>query len=450
MNLLIYTIIFVTTIYVTLRRGPGGAFVYVFLPCLLTLWNVPGLSVSPLPDFSTITTLSYALVLGVFIGGNLPSIKWHFIDTLIVLSSVFVVITSYATEVLWTAVSATGDEFLRWMVPYFAARVAFQQPILRRHAALILAYIAMFVGFFALIEFRLSPYIVSRTLEGFNIIKVDNTQVYDRWMFFRAMVTAAHPIDLGNIGILGAAMIGVFSVTGGLSLYDRRIALGLAGCLAMVVCSISFSSFMGAMVGGLIFLSIRYLRGAELLLMPGVIVGFVILFFFTAYLLSVNLELFEVGEGDQLSGSFYTRALIAQRCWKFAQDAGLFGFGGTINRRELNLESVDNSYMLFILRRGWIYIALWFVLSMTLAWEGTRTLLGQSSWKMRMPVAAALAGIFGIMVSMFTVWFGFIYAVLWLALVATMVSMVQTAQASRSIPLPVSIPESRRVEVAHA
>jgi hypothetical protein len=63
-------------------------------------------------------------------------------------------------------------------------------------------------------------------------------------------------------------------------------------------------------------------------------------------------------QGGTVNGtdSMWVRAKIVQNSMPFASTAGLFGYGNTIRHSQLALESVDNSYMLFTMRRGFVYL----------------------------------------------------------------------------------------------
>ncbi len=437
LNVFILGLIFMASFLTTLSRGLGGAFNRVLMPVALILWGVKSFELPFLPDMSALTTVSYAAYLGMFIGGRFPQIRWHPIDTLTCISSLLISFTAASTGNLWTIVSTVGTEALCWLMPYFMARAMFMDANLRREAALILCYLCMVIAFFAAIEARLRPFFFSRTLESVGIVDTFNDMAWSRLGFFRAQVSMEHPIDLGNAGILLAAMIALLGTTSGISWRDRRLQIGFGCAIFSSLAAISFSSFAGLFVAlGVAFVVLQF-RSARLWLMPMLILLIVAGILMTARLLRTNAESIRPRTDDNatIEGSIYTRTIIVQRSWEFATRAGFFGYGNTIGKDDFNLESVDNSYMLFIVRRGWVFLTFFMILVISAVWIGTRMLLGPMNPAIRIPVAAVMAGLIGTLAAMYTVWFGFVYAMLWTCLLGMTVSLRQvlTAQVSQFI-----------------
>ena len=169
MHFVIILSIFFISIYQTMRRGPGGTFAYVFVPVLLLLGVVKPISLTLLPDMTSIMAVSYGTVLGMIFAGRMPGIRPHPVDAIIVILSLTIVITGVVNGEFWTLVSATGNESLKWLVPYYMARVAFRDPALRLRLTLTLCWIAMALGAMGLIEFRLWPLFFSRTFESLGL-----------------------------------------------------------------------------------------------------------------------------------------------------------------------------------------------------------------------------------------------------------------------------------------
>jgi hypothetical protein len=442
MHYAIITAIFVLSAYWTIRRGPGGTFAFIFIPVLLLLGVVRPVVLPTLPDVTSIMAVSYGTVVGMIIGGRFPRIRPHLVDAIVVLMSFFVVITGILNGEFWTLVSATGNETLKWIIPYYMARVAFRDVALRRHLALTLCWVAMALASMGAIEFRLWPLFFSRLIASMGLSTAHNEMVQGRWRFFRAMVTCEHPIDFGNVGLLLAGIVPALCVASGLRLRDWRVIGGTIAGAMIVGESISFSSIIGFGVALMIFLALRYVRKSEYLLVPGVIAVAIGGFLFTANLLTIDLESIKPANvEEQLAGSYYVRVLIVQNSWnRFGQQAGLLGFGDdTISKQDLGLESVDNSYMLFLMRRGWIHLSLRLLLALVIASLGT-AMLRKARGVARVPPAALVAVLLGTMASMYTVWFGFVYAVLWTLALGMMVTMRQIIGGTVKQEVPATLP----------
>lgn len=430
MNYLLIGIFFLAALIQTIRRGPGYVFAYVYLPVELLLSTVAPAKVEPLPDITGPVAVSYGLIMGMFISGRFAFFKPHFIDLLVVLCSVSIIITGYVNGEFWTIVSATGNETLRWLVPYYMARLAFRDATVRRQIGLSLCFIAMAMGVIGMIEFRLFPLFFSRLLLDLGMANVYNQMVLGRFGFFRAMVTAEHPIDLGNVGLLLGGLIPALCISGGVAMKDWRVMGGLAGAAMVLISSMSFSCLAGAAVAFGIYLVLRYVRGSENLLIPGTLAVIAAGFAFTIHLINIDINTIRPTDGGQVvafDGSYYIRVFIIQNSWNsYGQSAGLVGYGDDgIKKEVLGLESVDNSYMLFLMRRGWLHLILRLVMAVSIAYIGWKMLKRARGQSQRAPAAALVAVLIGIMVSMYTVWFGFVYAILWTCTLAMAVTMRQ-------------------------
>ena len=128
--------------------------------------------------------------------------------------------------------------------------------------------------------------------------------------------------------------------------------------------------------------------------------------------------------GQTVEDSMLVRALIVQNSWPWATSSGLFGYGNTIRHSQLNLDSVDNSYMLFTMRRGFAFLVLFLCVPILIAWRGVKAFRRAPHPMQRLPLAIAVSGCMGIMVAMYTVWFGFVYSVLWTILIGLTMSMM--------------------------
>ena len=71
MHFVINIAILVLSIYQTMRRGPGGTFVYVFVPVLLLLGVVRPITLPVLPDMTSMMAVSYGTVFGMLAAASL-------------------------------------------------------------------------------------------------------------------------------------------------------------------------------------------------------------------------------------------------------------------------------------------------------------------------------------------------------------------------------------------
>jgi hypothetical protein len=436
MNVLVLSIIFAASFWVTLRRGPGAAFVYVLIPVMMFLSQIPPGQLQPLPNFSPTATISYAVIAALICRGRFPAIKLHPLDFLVVALMLSMMCTAYSQGNFWTVVSTFGDQSLNWITPYYMARLAFMDAQLRYRGAYILACCAIGVALFAAIEFRLAPYVYARTMASLGLSEAVAEMVMVRSGFMRAQATTAHPIDLGNVGLISAAMIGVFAGSSRVKLTHPLILTGLAASVGIVVFSISFSSVAGLMAACAVYVVARYAPLGGELIPVLVFLGAVGLIYMTTQLLNVDLIVDRPDRDDAaIKGSFWVRALIAQNSWPFVTSAGFFGYGSEkLTQQMLNLASVDNSYFLMVMRRGWVYFTLWILMTLTIAISAARMLGGNPMKQIRIPAGAATAGLLGVMISMFTVWFGFTYAQLWIMLLGLFASMTQVVARAKSMP----------------
>lgn len=438
MNRFVILAILISAIYTTVRRGPGAALVWVMLPCLLLLYELIPIGMNVLPDFDAISSVSYGVLIAMLLTGKIPRLPWHVFDFFVIAVVISLGMTSISKGNFWTIISTLGNETLQWLVPYYMARHAFADPTLRRQAVQSMAICLLIVGAFALVEMRMKPFFYSRALSTLGIIDTTNTMVLKRFGLFRAQVSMAHPIDLGNVGVLAATVLVALAKTSGVSLRKWWMIGALASCAACVIGSLSFTSFSMAAAAISIYFVLRYLPRSENFLLPGAIAAILAAIFITGWLLSYDLDARSKADESAIQSSFLVRVMIIQHSWAFAESAGFFGHGDNISRRELGLDSVDNSYMLFIMKRGWIYLSIWLMQVVALAFIGYRMLVIARNAYLRTPAAAVITGLLATLVAMYTVWFGFAYSVLFLLLLGMTATMSQilTGKINTTITAP--------------
>ena len=130
--------------------------------------------------------------------------------------------------------------------------------------------------------------------------------------------------------------------------------------------------------------------------------------------------------------------MIITQSWKKAVKAGPFGYGKNLNfdDDEFDISSVDNSYMLFAMSRGWVYVSLWISIAAFVGVRMTRAFLNISHPSQVFPLAVATATVLGLMVSMYTVWAGGLYTVVWLILLGLTNTLVDQVLYPATAPAP--------------
>ena len=424
-------LIFGVSFFVTLYKKVGATFAYVLIPTLLLFYNVAAIGVSGLPDVGTLSAISYGVMLALACRGWERPFDFHWFDFLYLSLVVQKVVAGMAVEQIYTGVSTFGQQFLDVVVPYFMARAAFHSPHYRLRAAMVVAGLAVPMAMLALIEMRLYPLFVSRTLKGFGLSEVAWVAVQQRFGLFRAQVTFSHPIDLGNGGALLLCVLTVLATTSGRRLTTPWVAAGVAAGFTMIMASMSFTSYICVSAIGGLYLLIRFVPLGSYLLVPIVLTAIVGYSGLTMHFVETPLdrpswEDVESGEVGATEGPYFIRHLIVKRTWPAVATAGLFGHGQVTNpQRDFGLESIDNAYMLFALDDGWLYLVLFLAMAVGVclmtSWAAAKIPYGPA----RTPMAAGAGGIVGTILGLYTVFFGFVFAQLFLVLIGLTVSMVQ-------------------------
>ncbi len=435
--------------WLTLHRSVGAAFAYVMMPVILLAYTVRPIEIQRLPDIDTVTAASYGALLAIMIRGWRPAFTLNAIDVMVIVMALWRVVASVATDVIYTGVSTLGSDTLSVLGPYFMARAAFVDPLWRRRSAKVLAGIAMALAFVTMIEFRLKPMFFAREImKPLDLTSVDWVQVQSRFGFFRAQASFCHPIDLGNGAAIAGCMLLALALTSRQTLRTWWVAAGASACAGMVLMSMSFTSYVAvAAIGGLLLL-LRSVRVGAVLLVPIGLVALIGYGMMTQHFATTEPEAPEwqhYEESDETSGSLYVRHLIVHSVWPTVSEAGVFGIGKNKYRpRDFGLESVDNSYALFILSFGWGYLALFLLTAFVIAAKATLVLLQIESGPSRLPMAAAVAGIIGTILGMYTVFFGFVYATLFWVLIGIVSSMIREVYERAGTAAPVQLESGRR------
>jgi hypothetical protein len=421
--LLIISIILLTALGLTWARSSTAAMSVLYLPVVLLISAVPAVRVPLMPDITAPAAVIYGVVLGMILRGERPfqGLRFNPVDALVVGIAISAVISDSLTNTAQIARNTLGLQFLDFVAPYFLARKMILSPEARRTACVGVIVSCAFIAMIGVIEARLMPAFFSRALEQVGLYSGANDEILWRFGLARAQATSWQPIDLGNCGNLATAMIVVFAFTGWGRLNPFTTAGLVCSCIVAAT-SLSFTAFLGFGVAVAIFMFLwRFGKLASFFVLPIVLGMIMVGFSISTYLTQRELGP-KPGASDPLADSFWVRTMIVQQCWEIASTAGYFGHGKNLPP-ELKLNSVDNTYMLIAMRTGWVSLGLWIAVPVVLAIRAGRALRVCQNDSQRIPMAAGFAGVVSIMVAMYTVWFGFAYAYLWVFLLGMTVTM---------------------------
>ncbi len=427
MNAVVIAACFAAALATAMFRGVGAAFAWVYLPALVLLSSATPVVLPGLPDASPDTASVYGILLGSLLAGRWPRLRPTPIDLIFVLLLVTYIASAVKTEYLYTGVNIFGSLFLQLLAPYFIVRCFLARPGAQRSALDALVCTSLVVALFAVIEFRLWPNTYVLLLKAVGVSEFRYEYAYFRFGFFRAKSSFYHPIDLGiGAGLMFAAMA-ILATRSGVGLRRPWIRLGLGASLVASLCSISFTSYLGLLAAVALYVALANFAPARRMAVSGVVVLILAGVVYAARLASEAPA--EWGSADSaLAESLRIRQLIAHQSWGLATSAGLLGWGREVDIGDL--KSIDNAYLLIAITRGWIALGLWLALPVCLAVLVTRSVRRPQP---RANVQAILCGFcaaVGTMVAMFTVWFGFAYASLF------MVVLGLTVNAMQAVPVP--------------
>jgi MFS family permease len=370
-----------------------------------------------LPDMTSQFAVGYGVLAGLLLrGGEKIPFRWNILDSVVVTLWLLTIISYGITESMEMARNALGDGFFGFLTPYFMARWAFFSAEGRRTAFWSVAICAVIICVLCPIEMRLRPQIWSRILDQFGLYTASNSMPLYRFGLARAQTTFLQPMDQGLCGVIMAGFIAVFAATTSIGLRNWRALAAVAAGFCVSLASLSFSAFANVAVAAGIFLTvffIPFLGRAMILFVIAAILGGVGL---SQYMLGRELGDRDERLGQTVQDSLYMRTKIMQNSWPVMQQAGWIGLGKSIDKNQLDLDSVDNAYLLMVLQRGWLYFAVFLTIPFILALKTARVWGRAPSESQRMPILIAVSVLMAILVSMYTIFFGFVYANLWLVM----------------------------------
>jgi hypothetical protein len=250
-----------------------------------------------------------------------------------------------------------------------------------------------------------------------------NEQVFPRFGLMRAQVSLGHSIDLGICGVLIGTFILVLGPTVGKRWNDPLSATAICAAGAMVVASVSFTGFSSLMLAFVLLWLFTRPRAGPVMAMVSIVA--LILTLAVVVNIMINTQIADERPSDQAEASLWIRIKIMHDAWDIVADTGPFGSGKYLETTRIGSGSVDNAYLLFIMQNGWVYLGTWVLLALAIGWTGMRTLARANGYSERFPVAAAMAGTVATLMAMFTVFYGFVYGLLFMVLVGMLATMSQ-------------------------
>jgi hypothetical protein len=375
-----------------------------------------------------------AAIYGILIGGSLhgrwPSFRPTFVDYIVALLLVAYVISNVANGKVWSGFSVLGTMGLALAAPYFIVRSTFEQRSVQRQAVAVLIVVIAVISIFALIEMRLWPWYYANLLSDIGLAEPINNRPFRRFLF-RATTSFLHPIDLGNSAALVFAAIIILARRSATPLARPWILAGLVAALLAWFAALSYSSYFGLAAGLCLYLILDRFGRARRLLVPGVLVVILVGCIFTVNLASAPLGERPANDAPPLELSYWVRHAIISRAWEGVKTAGLFGWGIHLDS-VVEMQSVDNAYIGIAMRKGWVALGLWLALPIRVAAVASRGLRRARTRQQIQAILVSVSAVVGTMVAMFTVWFGFVYASLFMIVVALAVNAAQATGSVRA------------------
>lgn len=427
MPIVLNVLLMLASFSVTVFRGPAACFAIIFLPIAFFFPLLPRVDVQGFPDPNAFVSIGYGVLLATFVRGLPKGLRWSVIDSFMLFLYGLIVLNNLLHKSTWDGISAMGNDLLGWLVPYYLGRCLLIDPVHRRMAVYTLSWCLAGLCVIALYEARLAPYGYSRFMESVGLMAdVTNREVFYRFGLARPQAGLNHPIDLGNMCVLGGTMLVALAFIARVSIRSNTFLMGISAAAVGTAISLSFTSYMAGFMAVAIFGTFLLWPMARQLIVPVTLAVAVFLCLYTGSLMLVDTS-YRSPNLSELGNSLFTRTQIVQEAMKYAYGAGLFGYGKDNAERMISVYSVDNAYMLFILNYGWLWLAGFIGLAVSLAFKLQLAAKAAVTDTERMPIYAMCAGVLGMLVAMYTVWFGFTYSIFWtvgVGFTATMCSML--------------------------
>ena len=452
MYYLLYLVLLAGTVYTMQRHGFGRTFAWCLLPAVLLVNFSKSVTMPLLPNLTSVSIVFYGVMIGlIFRWRELGRLRWNAIDTCMTLILVPIFVTTFMNGALDPASPINAPTLLpgslklaqrytmefgvNWLFPYFMARMTLQDGAGRKAMLNVLCALSIFMALLTVVESSgLRPNITARTLYRFQLnttsVGRPDSMVFKRFGLARAIATAGQQIDLGNVGVLVGTMI-LILIPATDSRWTSPLSVGgILGAGAMVVGSVSLTSWAGMVVAfGCYFLFTRPRLG-RYFIVPILLAEFAFMLLQSYSML--NADLGERPEDGGAGDSKWIRVKIIQDAWPVASSAGLFGYGYGVDTRHIGIGSVDNSYLLFVLQVGWLGLLVWVLLLVVVIFKAAKAMSRVQTSTERLPLAAMTGGVLAITFSMYTVFFGFCYAILFGCVIGLLSSMSQMLAGQRA------------------
>ena len=429
MSILTIGLIFIAAFVVAVIFGTGWAFVAVYLPSMIMLNQLPEIQIPHAPLAAKVAPL-YAILLAMPLRGDSVRFKICSIDIIMFLLLISATITAWSTEIFETGINTLRTDFFWLTAPYLLARIVFQDWKMRRAALYVLIGCLAIISVAALIEFRAQPYFYLHVLQNLGMNNKIQPMAYDRYGFFRVSGPVEHPIYFGNMCVVILGLVVVLAKTSGLSLKNGWVATAIFAAIGCVITSISFTPYMGMIAGTACFLVLTFIPLSRKLILPMTLLVIAVIGAWTFHVATEPLGDKPDGEA---AGSLWTRKEIIHESWQKARLAGPFGLGirpdfSDDDDSDFDLKSVDNSYMQFTLTHGYVYTVLWISIAVFFSWRMTTAFGAVTHRSQIFPLAVCTATVLGLMVSMYTVWAGALYTVVWVIMLGLANTLIDSVR----------------------
>lgn len=437
---------FAVALYFALFEGVGVCFAFCYLPALMFTRAVRGYTLhGGLPDLTPANVTVLAMVIGALLRfGQGTRIRWSLMDLIALFIPIISIISAINTENWHTGYDEFSKQFFGWWVPYFVARYSFRSEAVREKFFWALAASMLILLPFVFIELRLWPHFYADWLQKFGVGVSSDGRAEMRLGLFRSGVSFTYCIYFGDACVSIIGLLLVLAATTRVGLRNWVLRAAVAAAVFGLFASLSFGPWSAAFAAGAIFLLLRYARLFRYLLAPLVLLAAVAMVVITWQLAIAPLGLrpHDGSYGD----SFWVRRLILHNTWDLASTAGYFGWGRIAPLDMINLDSVDNAYILFAMCRGWIYVSLWIAIPFAVALRvGKAMRVYRASQAHIFPLSVGAAMALGVSLAFYWVWAGWAgepYTMLWMIGIALTMSVCDYClEAAR--PTPVGMPRQR-------
>jgi hypothetical protein len=342
------------------------------------------------------------------------------------------------TENWHTGYNEFMKQWFGWIAPYFIARFCFRSEVFRRRFLWVLIISILVLAPVMLIEARLWPHSYVKWAAHAGLKVRDDAMTLGRLGLFRAQVSFGHPIFFGDACLSVGVLILMLAATTSVGVRKFWVLAGAGSAAFGVLTSFSFGPWGGSAIACGVFFMLYFVKFSRPLLPIMVLVAIGVLVAITYHLATAPMP--PRPQKGTMADSFYIRRLIVQNCWKLVTTAGWFGHGRLIDQKDLDLESVDNAYILFAMCRGWLYCGLWLALPVCVAMRVSKAMRRFRASSVHIfPLAVGAGGALGISAAYYGVWAGWSgepYTMLWLIGIALTMTICDFCLEAASQPLP--------------